>query len=134
LEIKSIAEPVNNPTLPKTEKKDKPSRKRIMKSFFSKIINSNIFISFMTFLTIIALFSSDIQQAWLPSSVDFSFDVLQTIMLFFFTLEIVMTCLAKRRYINSFFFWLDIVATVSLIQDISFLFNLMLGLNAKYYF
>ena len=85
----------------------------------------------MTFQTIIGLFSNDIQSAWLPRSVDAYIDIIQTIMLFFFTLEIVLTSVAHKEYINSFFFWLDICATVSLIQDISFIFNKILNAGSS---
>ena len=98
---------------------------------FKKIVDSNIFISFMTFQTIIGLFSNDIQSAWLPRSVDTSLDIIQTVMLFFFTLEIILTSIAHNEYINSFFFWLDIFATVSLIQDISFIFNKILSAGSR---
>ena len=35
-----------------------------------------------------------------------------------FTVEIALTCYGKPDYFNSFYFWLDIVATVSIITDI----------------
>ena len=35
-----------------------------------------------------------------------------------FTVEIALTCYGKPDYLNSFYFWLDIVATVSIITDI----------------
>ncbi len=113
-------------------KEKKPDLKKIdgkmkLPQLFKKIVDSNIFILFMTFLTIIGLFSNDIQAAWLPQTVDTSIDILQTIMLFFFTLEIILTSISHKEYINSFFFWLDIFATVSLIQDISFIFNKILN-------
>jgi hypothetical protein len=81
----------------------------------------------MTLLTLIALFSNDIQAAWLPKYVDNAFDILQTLLLFFFSLEILLTCIANREYINSFFFWLDVISTLSLIQDISFIFDRILN-------
>jgi hypothetical protein len=48
---------------------------------------------------------------------------LQTSILSIFTLEILFTCIAKEGYINSFFFWLDVISTVSIIQDIGFIFD-----------
>ena len=108
------------------------SKKKIAQSIIKRIVDSNYFISFMTLLTLIALFSNDIQVAWLPNSVDNAFDILQTLLLFFFALEIVLTSIANREYINSFFFWLDVIATVSLIQDISFIFTPMINGGSRY--
>lgn len=106
-----------------TTKKNKVVVKKKKKNIFSRIVENNYFVGFMTLLTIIALFSNDVQMAWLQADIDLVFDILQTIMLVFFVFEIIITCLAKKSYINSFFFWLDIIATLSLIQDISFIFN-----------
>jgi hypothetical protein len=104
-------------------------KKKKEKNFFTHIVDSNYFIAFMTFLTIIALFSNDLQSAWLDSDIDFSFDIMQSCLLFFFSIEIIMTCLAKRGYIGSFFFWLDLISTISLIQDITFIFNNIIGID-----
>ncbi len=109
--------------------KKKKSKKK--KNICTLIVDSNYFIAFMTLLTVFALLSNDLQTAYLPPDVDFSFDMLQAILLFFFTSEIIMTCIGKTGYIGSFFFWLDLIATLSLIQDISFIFNPILGINAR---
>jgi hypothetical protein len=81
----------------------------------------------MTTFTLFALFANDIQAAWCPATVDFPFDVIQCILLCLFTIEIILNCVAKDGYIWSFFFWLDIIATLSLIQDINFIFQPMLN-------
>jgi hypothetical protein len=106
-------------------------KKKKEKNIFTYIVDSNYFISFMTILTLIALFSNDLQTAWLAADIDFTFDIIQSTLLFFFTLEIIMTCIAKKGYIGSFFFWLDLISTISLIQDISFIFNAVLGINTR---
>jgi hypothetical protein len=124
---------IHEPTTLKKEEEvekaipQKPTKMNISRNIIKRIVDSNYFIIYMTFLTLIALFSNDIQVAWLSSYVDNAFDILQTILLFFFTLEIVLTSLIYFEYIGSFFFWLDVVATLSLIQDISFIFNPILN-------
>jgi hypothetical protein len=104
-------------------------KKKKEKNIFTHIVDSNYFIAFMTFLTIIALFSNDLQSVWLDSDMDLSFDIMQSCLLLFFSIEIIMTCLAKRGYMGSFFFWLDLISTISLIQDITFIFNNIIGIN-----
>jgi len=44
-----------------------------------------------------------------------------------FTTEIVFSCLVKQNYLFSFFFWLDVISTVSLLFDISFIFGDLLS-------
>jgi hypothetical protein len=127
-------EPVTEPKItPKLNNEKKTTTKDNIIKIIKVIVDSNSFISFMTLLTIIALFSNDIQVAWLPPYVDDAFDILQTLLLFFFTLEILLTSIASREYIGTFFFWLDVIATVSLIQDISFIFQPILNAGTKYF-
>jgi hypothetical protein len=118
------------PLFVEIERKDKNKIriKKNQKSIFHYFVNNNYFVGFMTGLTIIALFANDVQLAWMPAEFDLAFDIIQTIMMALFSLEIIFTCLAKKSYINSFFFWLDLIATLSFIQDISFIFNPLLNL------
>ncbi len=88
-----------------------------------KFVDSTSFVIFFMFLTVFIIFIGDIQNGWLPSTLDNSIDILQTSILSIFTLEILFTCIAKEGYINSFFFWLDVISTVSIIQDIGFIFD-----------
>jgi hypothetical protein len=94
-----------------------------LKKVCAKVVDSNLFIGFMTLCTIFALFANDIQAALLPSSTDNIIDNTQATLLFIFTFEIFITAFAKKDYVNSFFFWLDIIATISLIQDADWMFN-----------
>jgi hypothetical protein len=76
---------------------------------------------FMTLITIYALFFDDIRIIFLPKIVDDYFNGLTIICLIFFTVEIIMSSISKKTYCNSFFFWLDIFSTVSLLTDIGWL-------------
>lgn len=115
------------------EKKNEDKKKEIerkinspmfkIKQKISKILDNNIFVGSFMSMTIFILFIGDIQNGWLSPSVDETIDIIQTIMLILFTFEIILTCIAKDNYVNTFFFWLDIVSTISIIQDIGFMFN-----------
>jgi hypothetical protein len=72
----------------------------------------------VTLLTIFALFGDDIRVMATNKSADTGFDVMTIICLVIFSLEIFMSILCKKDYLFSFFFWLDLVSTVSLILDI----------------
>lgn len=91
------------------------------------ILNNNIFITFMTIITIYALFGDDIRVVSCPKSADEVFYSLTCIALFFFTVEIIMASIAQKDYFLGFYFWLDTVSTLSLLTDIGWLMEAILG-------
>lgn len=54
-------------------------------------------------------------------SADIGFDIVTIIVLSTFALEIIMSMIEKKGYNFSFFFWLDILSTCSMILDINIL-------------
>lgn len=72
----------------------------------------------ITALTIFALFGDDIRVLAFDRNADLGFDVVSIICLCAFFSEIVLGVLCKPGYFLSFFFWLDLVSTLSLILDI----------------
>jgi hypothetical protein len=98
-------------------------------------------IGFMSLITIWALFSDSIRLAGTNQSADVGFDTFISIIFFIFTIEIVLSMVAKPEYraipsfaraenepsaaylwriaqIGSFFMWLDILATLSLMFEV----------------
>ena len=75
----------------------------------------------MTVVTLWALFGDDIRLVALPKSVDEGFYISYTVCLAFFAWELVTNCLVQEEYKYSFFFWLDLIATVSMILDIPYI-------------
>ena len=93
----------------------------------SKFLNSTPILSFTTILTIWALFSNDILYSFLPKKFDEPFNIIQCIILFIFTLEFILNCLSKENYLFTFFYYLDFISTISLIQDIDYVMNPFMG-------
>ena len=56
---------------------------------------------------------------------DIYFSVFLTMSLILFTFEILASSLAIDDYNYSFYFYLDIIATVSIVSDVQFLFDFM---------
>ncbi len=102
-----------------------------IRKLFEKVLDNNIYILFMMFLTIIILFISDIQNGWLEPKMDTPIDIVQIVIFSIYFLEIIVTCLCKDGYNFSFFFWLDILSTAYIIQDISFIINPLIGIDKK---
>ena len=81
----------------------------------------------MSLLTIWALFASDIEYAFLSKKVDYSFNIIQIFILCIFIMEFILNCISKNFYIFSFFFYLDLISTISLIQDIDYIMDPFMG-------
>jgi len=98
---------------------------------------------FMMIVTLFVLFGDDLRLLSFPPSADTAFAALNNICFFLFLIELILNCWAKSEFIRtksiwrpkvkgymfSFFFWLDLLAVVSMVPDILWLSSL-LGLGA----
>eukprot|EP00898_Chlorokybus_atmophyticus_P006946 jgi/Chlat1/7252/Chrsp58S06894 len=73
--------------------------------------------SFMTLVTIWALFGDDLKFVTTYKDTDIYFLVLSGTCMVLFAIEITLASLARPKYFGRFFFWLDVVATASLVLD-----------------
>ena len=73
----------------------------------------------MTIVTIYALFAGDIQAAAFNKDSDSVFTVLLILCFIFFAVEIFLNTIVADDFKYSFFFWLDIIATISLCIDMN---------------
>ena len=95
-----------------TQKAPEPAWKR----YINRFVDSNVFQIFMTVVTLYALFGGDIFVLCKPlDSDEVVINVLDFITFAVFALEFLLQCIARDRYIFSFYFFLDAFATISLI-------------------
>jgi hypothetical protein len=106
-------------------------KKNNWKIELNNFLDNNYVLIFMTAITIFALFGSSIQAAICPSYVDYGFNIIQILLFGFFSIEIILSVLSKENYFLSFFFWLDIISTISLIQDIDWIFDALISFGDK---
>ncbi|KAF0707063.1 Aste57867_6668 [Aphanomyces stellatus] len=85
----------------------------------------------MSTITIYCLFGDDFRVAYFTKNDDMGFYVMAFICFLLFTAEFCLSCLAKVGYIGSFYFYLDFVATFSLVPDIGFIWNALVGINSR---
>lgn len=90
-------------------------------------VNNKAFIALATLLTIYALVGDDCRLLATNKPADIWFNVLTLICIVVFTYEIVMSCLGKDDYILGFFMILDIVSTVTLLLDLSWVTEIVWG-------
>jgi len=86
-----------------------------------KFLDHYISVVVVTLITIYALFADDFRLLAIKPEHDNMFYVCGLLGMFAFTIEIVLASYAKEGYWNSFFFWLDIISTVSMITDIGWI-------------
>lgn len=72
----------------------------------------------MTIVTIYALFGDDIRIVAFEKSADSIFFGLAALSFICFSTELIASWYAKPEYKLSFYFWLDLIATLSVIPDI----------------
>lgn len=81
----------------------------------------------MTIVTAYSLFFDDIRVFLLPKSVDEVCFAVTFVSMMLFAIEIAIATYAKDDYVFSFFFWLDIISTVTMIPDIPWIWEPMIG-------
>ena len=85
----------------------------------------------MTTLTVYALFGDDIRLAATEKPKDAVFFGLSAVCLAFFVLELTVASIAKPGYFFSFYFWLDFIGSVSLITDIGWIWEMLVGTDSS---
>ena len=78
-------------------------------------------VGLMMIVTIYALFFDDLRIIFLPPSTDIVWDWVTLICIILYMAELILASIAIEGYFFSFFFWLDLVAAVSMIPDVGFL-------------
>ena len=81
----------------------------------------------MLVLVIYALFADDLKMAAFPKSADDAFNALTLIVLIAFSVEIILNIISQENYLFSFYFWLDAVATLTLLTDITWIWDGIVG-------
>ena len=87
------------------------------------VLNNKCYMFFMTMVTLYALFMDDIRVLSCPVSADEILWGVTTGAFALFIIELVLSSLAIDGYLLGFYFWLDLIATVSLISDIGWIWN-----------
>jgi len=91
-----------------------------------RVLSSPLTQGVIVVCTLFALFADDVWQGGLPKSADSTFEALATITFFVFLLEITAMSSTNRRYIYSYLWALDLLATLSMILEIRWMSGWML--------
>jgi hypothetical protein len=81
----------------------------------------------MALVTLFALFGDEVKQGLTSKPADFWFDIALAISIMLFIIELLVNSCISDDFKWSFFFWLDIIATISLFPDVSFILDFLQG-------
>ena len=84
-------------------------------------------VSWYKFKKVYALWGDDLRVMIFTKPADIHFNVLSIICIVFFTVEISMACYAKPGYLWSFFFYLDVISTLTLFMDLTWVGDVISG-------
>lgn len=117
----------------------KPSKASLDR--LSALITSRVWQIMLFFFTILLLFGPEFQELWAPKDADIVFDVLYSVALGAFALDIIIRCYTEPQYfefnlcgkttgdalaawgscrLGSFMFWCDLLSSATLLFNISF--------------
>ena len=89
------------------------------------------FVIFITLVTVYSLFFDDIRVVAFEADSDNVFFGLTSASFCIFTFEILFGSICREGYFLSFFFWLDIVATCSMVTDVGWIWQIILGVRSS---
>jgi len=98
-----------------------------MKIKIEKTLDHSAVVIPMTLITIYALFFDDIRVVAFSKNDDDYFYAITVLGMFMFTVEIIFASIGKEDYFLTFFFWLDVVSTISMIPDCGWIWNAIMG-------
>lgn len=107
------------------------SKKEKIKRFFKNYIDHNAELLIMSILTIFCLFAPDFQHILISMRYD---DIFNSCYIFIFTvfmLEFLISIWVKPSYANSFFFWIDLLATLSMLLEADWILTPLVNLILK---
>ena len=90
-----------------------------------QLLQSLGFQIFISILALISLFSDDVRMSAFDGSADLAFDIVHIILLLIFLVELILSCYSIPDYSCSFYFFLDLISSFSLLLDVSLLTELM---------
>ena len=108
---------------------------KTVKGRIKTLLDHKITQAFMTLVTLYALLGDDLRLLLFPIGADQTFLVLTILAMFLFSAELILSSIGYNGYFKSFFFWLDLISTVSLLTDIEpvmlFLFSIFIDTDGN---
>ena len=124
------------PTDEKKRKKLDPDDEVHARNQIRDFVNGTVITIVMALVTLFALVADDLRTWITTRKDDLYFDIGMILSFFLFGLELLVKSCVEDDFKYSFFFWLDFIATLSLIPDIPWLtdlLNMIMGIKLSRY-
>jgi hypothetical protein len=95
-----------------------------------QVLNSWAFQVVMTTITVYCLFGDDVRQISFDADADPVFYILTIISFFAFMIELIISSVVLDDYWLGFYFWLDIISTLSLVADVGWIMDAIAGTSS----
>lgn len=102
-----------------------PEEEEENKHWTVRMIESTTFQLLLLIMTFYSLFFDDYQQLLCGKQLDYFFDGFSLTFMAIFAFEVLISSLFIRGYFNSYFFYLDLVSTLSIIIDLNLFKNIL---------
>lgn len=102
-----------------------------IKKFISDALDHVIYTIFICIVTLYALLGDDIRVCIFGKGADIYFYIITIFCFVIFIIEFLLTCYSKSDFMFSFFFFLDIISTLSLLFDIGWITDLIFSTNSS---
>ncbi len=116
------------------EKLKKPKKKHNKCEKFKELLMhsvENIFVQILILiLACYSLFHQDIMFLCLPKVIDVPFEHTTEATFFFFLIEFIIFLIAKKKFVGSFYFYLDMISLISLLPEVHLIWSPLLTLIA----
>jgi class 3 adenylate cyclase len=101
--------------------------KKALRPICKALCGSKVFATITTLLTIYALFGDDLRLMFATLKEDKYLDIITIVAMCMFAIEIFAFIGGKPEYLFGFFFWLDILSTVTLVLDVTTISEALFG-------
>jgi hypothetical protein len=115
------------PRKPITKSKPQKTTWTKIKLFGEKALESYPSVGFMSLVTLYTLFLDDVRTIFIGKDKDDAFFAITTGCFIIFMIEIIVGATCRRVYFLTFFFWLDLVSTLSMLPDIGWFWDVVTG-------
>lgn len=92
-----------------------------------KALQSYPVVGFISLVTVYTLFFDDIRVLAIDKTYDGILFGITSACFLIFTVEILLAAMCREEYFMTFFFWLDIISTISMIPDIGWIWDYVTG-------
>ena len=107
--------------------KNKKSFCRRVNDSLKALIEHWVFITITTTMTVFVLFADDLRQLTANPNTDSIYYILILICFGLFVAEIIVTSVVQAKYFNGFYFWLDVISTLTLLLDVGWVSEVIFG-------